>query len=94
MSLVDIENMYKKIKCQYNISRIDALILYMVSKEERVVYQMAKVVHYDRTGIVKRVQKLEKKNFLTSQMNGKCKALFLTEQGSLVVEDIKNIMNI
>ncbi|GLI56563.1 hypothetical protein PM10SUCC1_20770 [Propionigenium maris DSM 9537] len=61
MSLVDIENMYKKIKCQYNISRIDAVILYMVSEGERVVYHMAKVVHYDRTGIVKRVKKLEVK---------------------------------
>lgn len=89
MSLIDTENMYKKIKCQYNISRIDALILYMVSEGERVIYQMVKVVHYDRTGIGRRVKKLEEKDFLTSQMVGKSKTLFLTKQGSSVVKNIK-----
>ena len=29
------ENKYKKIRCQYNISRVDALILYMASEGER-----------------------------------------------------------
>ncbi len=89
MNIINIENMYKKIACQYNISRIDALILYMVSEGERVVYQMAKVVHYDRTGIGRRVKKLEERDFLTSQMEGKSKTLFLTEQGSSVVKNIK-----
>jgi len=89
MNLVDIENMYKKLKCQYNISRMDALILYMISEGERIAYHMAKVVHYDRTSIVKRIKKLEEKNFLTSQHNGKSKVLSLTEKGNSVVENIE-----
>ena len=91
MNLVDIENMYKKIKCQYNISRMDTLILCMINEGERIAYHMAKVVHYDRTSIVKRIKRLEEKDFLISQYNGKSKVLSLTEKGNSVVKNPTNI---